>query len=108
MKTNSTQQQEILLLTGTSFSAREWSYKDTDKKNSFTEREQLEEACYNGLLEEMLPEVFIKMPSEKTMYLWDIKQGNSFIELELGELPGDKENYFSIDPYSFLHLQLLS
>ena len=107
MKTDSTQQ-EILLVMGTSFSKREWSYKDTDKKNNLTEREQLEEACYNGLLEEMLPEVFMQMPQEKKLYLWDIKEGNSFIELELGEIPEEKENFFSIDPYSFLHLKLLS
>ncbi len=107
MKTNSTHQ-EILLLTGTSFSSKEWSYKDSDKKNNLTEKEQLEEACYNGMLEQMLPEVFTKLTAKNRMYLWDIKQGNSFIELELGEAPEEKENYFSIDPYSFLHLQELS
>ena len=107
MKTESTHQ-EILLVTGTSFSSREWSQKDRDCKNNFNDREQLEEACYNGLLEEILPEIFIKMPAEKKMYLWDIKQGNSFIELELGEIPGETDKLASIDPYSFLHLQMLS
>jgi hypothetical protein len=107
MKTDSTQQ-EILLVMGTSFSSREWSFKDNDNKNYFTEREQLEEACYNGLLEEILPEVFMQMPAEKKLYLWDIKEGNSFIELELGEVPKEMDNRYSIDPYSFLHLQLFS
>ena len=48
------------------------------------------------------------MPAEKKLYLWDIKQGNSFIELELGEIPGETDKLASIDPYSFLHLQMLS
>ena len=107
MKTDFTQQ-EILLLTGTTFSKREWSYKDNDAKSNFTEKEQLEEACYNGLLEEMLPEIFILNSAEKKLYLWDIKQGKSFIELELGEVPDKIDQRFSIDPYSFLHLQFFS
>lgn len=107
METNATKQ-EILLVTGTTFSNREWCHKDGKVNNNFTEREQLEEACYNGLLEELLPEVFIQLPPEKRLFLWEIKQGNSFIELELGEIPGHPEQVFSIDPYSFMHLAMLS
>ncbi|MDQ6756487.1 MAG: hypothetical protein M3004_06090 [Bacteroidota bacterium] len=108
MKTNSTQQ-EILLITGTSFSARQWCEKDEEgNQKHLTEKEQLEEACWNGLLQEILPEITIQTNVDKKIYLWQVKEAASFIELEFGEAPEEKENYFSIDPYSFMPIQLLS
>lgn len=107
MKPNYTQQ-EILLITGTSFSSRQCYQKDDENnQNNLTEKEQLEEACWNGLLQNMLPEIY-EHPFGKKLYLWQIKEAASFIEIELGELPEEKENYFSIDPYSFLPMRLLS
>lgn len=105
METNFTQQ-EILLITGTSFSHRKWSKKDSPEKcNNFNDNDELEEACWNGLLQQMLPEFFGKFVNEKKLYLWEIRQAVSFIDIEMGEIPGEKENYFSIDPYSFLNDQ---
>jgi hypothetical protein len=102
-------QQEILLMTGTSFSSRQWCEKnDQDDQNHLTEKEQLEEACWNGLLPEILPEIYGKACGATKLYLWQIKEAVSFIEIELGELPAEKEKYFSIDPYSFLQMQSLS
>ena len=82
--------------------------KNPGKQSNLTEREQLEEACWNGLLQEMIPEICEQTEGNKKLFLWQIKEGNSFIELELGEIPEQKDNHFSIDPYSFAHLQLLS
>ena len=107
MKTNYIQQ-EILLMTGTTFSIRQCCEKDPGKQNNPTEKEQLEEACWNGLLQEMVPEIYEQTKGNKKLFLWQIKEGKSFIEIELGELPEEKDKYFSIDPYSFMHLQLLS
>ena len=106
MKTNSTQQ-EIILLTGTTFSAREWCERDSNKENKFSDREQLEEACWNGLLPEMLPEVYLQKEDHK-LFLWQIIECKSFIEIGLGETPESVDARFSIDPYSFLQFQLLS
>lgn len=109
MKTNSTQQQEILLMTGTSFSSRQWSKKDDEgKQKILSEREQLEEACWNGMLQYMLPEICEQTEGNKKLYLWQIKEAASFIELDLGEIPEEKEKYFSIDPYLFMPLTFLS
>lgn len=107
MKTNYIQQ-EILLMTGTTFSTRQWCEKDPGKQNNLTEKEHLEEACWNGLIQEMIPEIYEQAEGNKKLFLWQIKEGNSFIELELGEVPEVKDKYFSIDPYSFMPLQLLS
>ena len=95
--------QEILLLTGTSFSSRQWCEKDaTEDKKMLTEKERLEEACWYGLVKEMLPELFSKIEDEKKMFLWQISEGNSFLELDLGETPFEKDRNYSIDPYEFL------
>ena len=108
MKTHSTQQ-EILLITGTTFSSRQCYEKDEGENQSgMSEVEQLEEACWNGLLPQMLPEIYEQPAGDKTLYMWQITEAASFLEIELGELPEEKERYFSIDPYSFLPMKLLS
>lgn len=107
MNTNCTQQ-EILLMTGTSFSSRQCCEKlDPCDQNHLTEKEQLEEACWNGLVQEMLPEIH-EHSGDIKLYLWQIIKAVSFIELELGELPAEKDKHTSISPYSFLQVQMLS
>ncbi|MDP9229793.1 MAG: hypothetical protein M3O67_03855 [Bacteroidota bacterium] len=108
MKTNSTQQ-EILLVTGTSFSSREFcESSDVPDYNHLTEKQKLVVACWNGLLPEMLPEIFEQHSVNKKLYLWEIREASSFIELELGEIYLEIEKQFSINPYSFLPIQILS
>lgn len=97
---------EVLLITGSSFLAGERVKKEEDPADRFLpEIEQLKEACWNGLVETMLPEVWIKPPNDGTLYLWDIKEGQSFLELELGEVPVQVDRRLSITPHSFLFFQ---
>lgn len=97
--------QEILLLTGTSFSSRQWCKTDeSEKSENSNERDMLEEACWNGLIGEMLPEIAADNKANG-MYLWKVHVGQSFIELEMGKSPGLADPYFSIDPYYFIDLQ---
>jgi hypothetical protein len=108
MKTNSTQM-EVLLLTGTSFSASQLSDKSEQApKPSFSEKEKLAEACWNGLLPEMLPELCEQIPAGKKIYLWEINEADAFIDLEFAERPEEKDQYFSINPYVFTQAQPLS
>ncbi len=100
---NTTIQQEILLMTGTSFSSRQCWQKN--EQEHLSESEQLQEACCNGLLPEMLPEICV---ANKKIFLWQINENKSCIEIELGKFPEIKEKYFSIDPYSFQPFQLLN
>ncbi|MBS1934138.1 MAG: hypothetical protein JST96_09060 [Bacteroidetes bacterium] len=97
-------QQEILLITGTSFSSRQLC-ETNDNRGPKSDIEKLEDACWNGLLPEILPEIFRQPCNEKKLYLWDIKEAQHFIELELSEYPELVEKYFSIDPYTFLQVQ---
>jgi hypothetical protein len=107
MKTNSTLQ-EILLVTGTSFLTREFcETSDGINYNHLTEKEKLKVACWNGLLPYMLPEIF-EQHSVNKLYLWEMSEDSLFIELKSGEIYLEVEMQFSIDPHSFLPMQILS
>ena len=102
-------QQEILLVTGTSFTTGNFcETSDGMNYNHLSEKEKLEVACWNGLLPVMLPEIFRQFSRHRKLYLWEIREGESFIELELGEKYMEFEKRFSIDPYMFLPVQILS
>jgi len=105
METNYTQQ-EILLMTGTSFtSGYLFQNDDSPNKDHLTEKERLEEACWNGILQMMLPEIILKAADGGLLYIWQIKEAASFLGLDLSEVPAPIDRYFSIDPYSFLSTQ---
>jgi len=108
MKTH-TAQQEILLMTGTSFSSRTWCANDNveDQKN-ITPEDRLKEACWNGLLDELPGDIVKKTSSGKRLCLWHIQQGKSFIEIELCNAPQVTEKQLSVDPYVFLPIMLQS
>ena len=101
MKTNATQQ-EILLTTESSFAHREWSEIGETGKNQLSSREEFEKACWNGAVKEMLPEIDPELTTGKKLWLWQIRETRSFLELELSDYPSPKDKYFSIDPYCFL------
>ena len=108
MKTNFTQQ-EILLMTGTNFTKNSLCKKNTgDESSAANDRDQLEEACWNGLLQEMLPEIYVKSAIGKKLYLWQIREAGSFLEIELGELPLVKDGDLSIDPYTFMETKVFN
>ena len=95
-----TLQQEILLFTTTSFSQREWSERVDNKesRSPYSASEKLQEACWNGLLSEMLPGV---IESEK-FFIWKIQEANNFLCVDLSEAPSSLDMHFSINPYEFL------
>jgi hypothetical protein len=100
-------QLEVLLVTGTTFLAGNWIKKEETPADIFlSEIEQLKEACWNGMLETMLPEVWIKPPNDGVLYLWDVKETQSFLELDLSEVPAKIDPKLSITPQSFLSFQV--
>jgi hypothetical protein len=103
MKTKSTQQ-EILLMTNTTFSKMQLCEKDIPEGNTNLSRtEQIEEACWNGLLHEMLPGIVEKSAEGKRLYLWNIRHEETFLQLELCEQPQVIDQCLSIDPSAFLN-----
>jgi len=101
MKTTSIQQ-EILLMTNTTFSKQQLCEKDSFANNKFSQTERLEDACWNGLLYEMFPGIVEKSAAGKQLYLWQIRHGESCLQIELCEQPKAIDLWYSIDPYSFL------
>jgi hypothetical protein len=101
MKTNSTQR-EILLVTNNSFAKRQWCRKELrSDNNNNTPQEQMEEICANGLIYDILPELF-ETEKNKKLYLWQIHPDFSFLQLEYGEFPLEIEKAKSIDPHNSL------
>jgi hypothetical protein len=105
MEANGTQQ-EILLITGTTFTSSLLSEGDEPPNSrELTELERLEEACWNGWIRLMLPEICLQGPDGKCLSLWQIREGTSFLELDFSEAPVTIDRQFSITPYSFLSMQ---
>jgi hypothetical protein len=104
MKQESKQQEIILMLETTFVWNRYFESHESDKKNFLSEKEKLVEACWNGLLFKMLPEI-LEFPNEsENLYLWQIKEASYFLELELGQSKEPVDSFFSIDPYNFLDI----
>jgi hypothetical protein len=102
-------QLEILLFTNTHFSSRRLCEKyDISSQNNSAENKSLEEACWNGLFQQMLPELYKNARNGKKLILWKITQAKHFLELEYGDQPGIKEKFFSANPHFFLGSRLLS
>lgn len=95
-------QQEIVLLTATIFFKRQWYKTEIANTNYKACTEQLEEACWNGLLSEILPEVMKRSACGTRLFLWHLRRGTSFLKIELGELPPQLEEHYSIDAAFFL------
>ena len=68
MKTTSIQQ-EILPMTNTTFSKQQLCEKDLSTNNKLSVIEQLEDACWNGLLYEMFPGIVERSSAGKQLYL---------------------------------------
>jgi hypothetical protein len=95
-------QLEVLLMTGTTLtSGNLCKNEDPSEKDPLTEKELLKEACWNGLLQTMLPEICLPSADGGALYLWQIKESESFLELELGEVPVALDRRLSITPQSF-------
>lgn len=89
-------------MTTTTFLKRAWCKIEASDAGHQTHTEQLEEACWNGLLSEMLPELIARTASGKQLFLWHIWQGTSFLKVELSEMPPQLEQHVSIDATFFL------
>jgi len=101
--------QEVLLMTNTSFSKRLLCEMNTQNKNNHhSSVQQLEAACWNGLLNEMLPEIIPASSSDKKLFLWDIKMKKSYLRIIMGVRPVTIRSDFSVDPYIFFGNQKLN
>ena len=96
-------QQEIILSLNSSFLSMISTVKtDAESPGESMDMEKLEEACWNGLLKEILPEICNMRVSGRQMFIWGIRDYNAIMEIDIGECPSAKDDYLCIDPYKFL------
>ena len=93
--------QEILLFTDTKFSRREFCSNEKKNSRNASPIEELENACWAGMLFEMLPELIGSYP-EKNLFIWTIINGFYFLKIDIGSYPCETENETTLDPYKFL------
>lgn len=75
-----------------------------EKDGWFSKKEQLKEACWNGLTPEILPECFYEN-ANRSLSLWEINDANTFINLEFCEGIQRIEERYSLNPYLFMQFQ---
>jgi hypothetical protein len=96
-------QQEILLSFNSGFLSMICPDKSkTEPKRQLLDVEKIEEACWNGLLKELFPEICSMTSSGKQMFIWGIRDYNTVMEIDIGEYPSAKDDYLGIDPYKFM------
>jgi hypothetical protein len=102
MKTNAIQQ-EILLIKNSSFSQRQLAEKNvSENAQNLPPDEQLEAACWNGFLNAMMPDIVNTSATGEQLYLWQIMQAKSLLNIELCEYPRMIDVQYSINPYAVL------
>ena len=96
--------QELLVFTTTSLSRKvlcETNNNDGNKDMSLAEK--LEQACWDGLLNEMFPEIIGSGSTlSPKMFIWGIFPGKSYLHIDLADTPGVVDFVRSVDPYLFL------
>ncbi len=99
-----THQMEMLLVMNCQFCSRNWVKRtETEADKKFNSKEKLIDACWNGLVPEMLPECFY--PINKSLRLLEINESNAFIDLWFCDRLGKCEDEFSVNPYLFMEVQ---
>lgn len=90
--------QEILIAHSSNFFSREFFLNErTDSYENLTPIEQLTEACWSGILSEILPEITTRL------HLSQINEGNKFLNVCLGNEEERSSVAFSVNPYFFLN-----
>ena len=96
--------QELLVFTTTSLSRKVLcETNNNDKNENMSLAEKLEQACWDGLLNEMFPEI-IGSGSKRSpkIFIWGIYPGKSFLLIDLADTLGVIDFVRSVDPYLFL------
>ena len=91
--------QEVLIFTNSTLSQKVLFKKNSSNNNS-SAAEELEEAFWDGLLNELVPEIMPSSPHPK-MFIWGIHAGKFYLLIDLADTPGITESIFSIDPHLF-------
>jgi len=102
---NNSKQKELLLIVHSAFFSKAWVKSARAEADGwFSQKQQLKEACIDGLIPELLPECFEKT-NNTPVPLWKINDANTFIDLVYCKYTQKKEKQFSLNPYIFMQVQ---
>jgi len=94
---------EILLFTTTTFSKRELcELNEEGREKYFTSTEKLEAACWNHLLDELLPEIMPEPYFNSKLFLREVITRKSYLKVSMGVKPSVIHEQFTLDPHFFL------
>lgn len=101
-----TTQQEIIMVNGTGFAKRQYAEKKPSQAiNHKSQPDQFKQACWNGDLKEIMPELFFMFPSDVKLFMWQMRDCENIFTMEMSEEPTELDFYASIDPYCFMEVQ---
>jgi hypothetical protein len=98
-----TTNREILLQTGSSFFKRDWcELNNANHSKRLSQKEQLIQLFWNGMLKEMIPEILNTEPGKKPLTLWEINESGNLLDLRYGYIDEEMNDEWSINPYVYL------
>jgi len=100
-------QKEILLIRKALTAQEFYETQDRLKNSSHAKKEKLLVA-YNNLLLNLMPEILEQNSVNKKLYLCKMTERLFLLELTLGEINFMLESKSSLDPYSFMPMQIFS
>jgi hypothetical protein len=102
MKTTSIHH-EVLLFTGTKLANNQFAgSEESSHGKKFSAIEELEKACWNGIIYEMFPEILGSLYPKCQSFLWQVLTSKNFLYINIGPNPVMAEHGTSIDPYFFM------
>lgn len=101
--------QEILLQSDSLFFRRNLCEKENNgHTKKLSQKELLIQYCWNGILNEMIPEIFKTIARKKPLTLWDINETEKLLYLRYGD-PGQMIiDEWLIHPYVVSELAVMN
>jgi len=95
-------QKEILLVTSSGFTQNELSCVRLSRTESLNNAsDELEEACWDGLIDSILPPVNRSDQIPGRLFIWQLFVGNQFVCADMAEEPFNSDALDSINPFLF-------
>jgi hypothetical protein len=90
--------QEILVSTGTTL-AKKLLFETTNNNRNVSLAEKFEEDCWGYFLNEIFSELMPPGSKYTDLSVMGIYKGRSYFLIELADIPGAVESFFSINPH---------
>lgn len=96
---------ELLLFSNTVFSQKQIVGKGNKEEPTKTFWKKLEDACREGIIPELLPEVVSYTFCNKKIVSWEMLPGKCFVHISSVHSSLNMEGHYSINPHIFISRQ---